>query len=267
LFIELALRLTRPGGLHGFLVPDSFFTGRHFSRIRAHILECSQPLLFCLVESGPWPGVHVGHTAFYCVRRLPAPDPAGPVSTCALRLPSYSHRSRRASESTLSLFSPDREENRPVLIDQAAFRSTPHHAFRVFRDEAESRFVELMERQPLRMEDVVETYSGLIARHGQESVTGPREGAFILKDRRGQVVHRDPDPKDRWSAALHSGAEVEPFRARWRGGAVYIPEDRGELRGITKSGFDLEGDRVLLRQADVAWSSRDEGVVLPASTS
>jgi len=87
LFIELALRLTAQAGCNGFLVPDSFFTGRHFSRIRAHILETCQPLLFCLVESGPWPGVHVGHTAFYCVRRLPAPDPTGPVTTYALRLP------------------------------------------------------------------------------------------------------------------------------------------------------------------------------------
>jgi len=52
-------------------------------------------------------------------------------------------------------------------------------------------------------------------------------------------------------AALHSGAEVEPFRVRWRGGAVYIPENRDDLRKIYKSGFDLDryrGEKVLLRQ-------------------
>ncbi len=251
LFIELALRLTRPGGLHGFLVPDSFFTGRHFSRIRAHILETCQPLLFCLVEAGPWPGVHVGHTAFYCVRRLPTPEPEEPVTTCALSLPAYSHRGRRSADASLPLFPPGREVSQPVLVDPEVFRSTPHHAFRVFRDDDERRFIERLERQPLRLSGVVETYSGLIARYGQESVTGPREGAFVLKDRQGRVIYKDPAPGARWMPALHSGAEVEGFHVRHRGGSVYIPPDRESLRKVYKSGFDLNrygGEKILLRQ-------------------
>jgi methylase of polypeptide subunit release factors len=251
LFIELALRLTRPGGYHGFLVPDSFFTGRHFSRIRAHLLEESQPLLFCLVEAGPWPGVHVGHTAFYCVRRRPTHEPDEPVMTRVLQLPQSTRRSRRTARSKLPLFGAPVERNVPVRVEASVFRDTPHHAFRIFREEGERRFVETIERAPLRCEDLIETYSGLIARFGQETVTGPREGEFVLLDRSGKEILRDAAAGRRWRPALHSGAEVEAFRTRWRGGTLYVPEDYEILRKVYKSGFDIEryaGPKVLLRQ-------------------
>jgi hypothetical protein len=118
----------------------------------------------------------------------------------------------------------------------------------------------------MRLEDVVETYSGLIARYGQESVTGPRDGPFILKDKQGRVVYRDPEPSGRWMPALHSGAEVEAFRVRCRGGAVYIPPDREALRRVYKSGFDLNryrGEKVLLRQTgDNLIAARDKSGLL-----
>jgi|GEM_PF-5318295 len=269
LFIELALRLTRPGGLHGFLVPDSFFTGRHFSRIRAHLLETCRPLLFCLVESGPWPGVHVGHTAFYCVRRLPSPGPPIPVTTTVLSLPSSARRRRKSpaaaragSTGILPLFPGAADREGPVLVDPSVFSKTPHHAFRIYRDRSERDFVDSMEKALLRFEDVVETYSGLIARYGQESVTGPTEGEFILRERGGKVVLRDPEPRIRWRPALHSGSEVEPFRIRWRGGTLYIPDDYEILRRVYKSGFDVEryaAGKVFLRQTgDRLIAARDE---------
>ncbi|MFB3909757.1 MAG: Eco57I restriction-modification methylase domain-containing protein [Candidatus Eisenbacteria bacterium] len=264
LFIELALRLTRPGGLHGFLVPDSFFTGKHFSRIREHILETCRPLLFCLVESGPWPGVHVGHTAYYCVRRLPAPGAARPVMTRVLKLgPPNRRAAKRTGAGTLSLFSSSGEDReRPVLVDVDHLRKTPYTAFRIYRDEAERQFVEDLERTPLRFEDVIETYSGLIARYGQESVTGLRKGEFVLRDRAGRLILSDPDPSGRWRPALRSGSEVEPFRTRWRGGMLYVPDDHETLRKVYKSGFDLEryaADKVLLRQTgDRLVAARDD---------
>jgi methylase of polypeptide subunit release factors len=250
LFIELALRLTRPGGYHGFLVPDSFFTGRHFSKIRKHILETSRPLLFCLVESGPWPGVHVGHTAFYCLRRLPAPETPRTVITTAIQLPPYTRRSRKMSAS-LPLFREEAEDQRPVEVSTDLFERTPHHAFRIFRNEQEREFVDRLERSPCRFEDLIETYSGLIARHGQEGVLGPRPVPFIIRDRQGRIVVQDPDPRQRWKCALHSGSEVEPFRTRWRSGSLYIPDERETLRAVYKSGFDLDkyaGEKVFLRQ-------------------
>lgn len=266
LFIELALRLTRPGGLHGFLVPDSFFTGRHFSRIRAHILETCHPILFCLVESGPWPGVHVGHTAFYCVRRLPAPDESGDVTTCVVQLPPPSKRQRKRSSTTLPLFGTAMAQGEPVLMNVESFRSAPHHAFRIYREEKDRRFVEMLEQSPLRLENLIDTYSGLIARFGQESVTGPRTGEFVLRDRSDDVLVRDPNPGPRWKRALHSGAEVGPFAVKWRGGTLYIPEQYDLLRKIYKSGFALDryaGPKVFLRQTgDRLVAARDsEGLL------
>jgi methylase of polypeptide subunit release factors len=260
LFIELALRLTRPAGLHGFLVPDSFFTGRHFSKIRAHLLQTSRPLLFCLVESGPWPGVHVGHTGFYCVRRLPAPGAAAPVTTSVLQLSAARHRPEAGSGQTLFSGRGDRTE--PVLVDPHVFDKTPHQAFRIYRDPADHRLVEAMDATPLRIENLVDTYSGLIGRYGQESITGPTKGDFVLHDRAMKIVLRDPDPATRWRPALHSGAEVEPFRVRWRGGCVYVPDNREIRRRVYKSGFDIErylrpklflrqtGDRIVAARED-----------------
>jgi hypothetical protein len=102
----------------------------------------------------------------------------------------------------------------------------------------------------------------LIARYGQESVTGPRDGPFVLKDKQGRVVYRDAEPAARWMPALHSGAEVEAFRVRSRGGAVYIPPEREALRKVYKSGFDLNryrGEKVLLRQTgDNLIAARDK---------
>lgn len=249
LFIELALRLTRPGGLHGFLVPDSFFTGRHFSKIRKHILETSQPLLFCLVESGPWPGVHVGHTAFYCLRRLPAPEAVQGVVTSAVQLPPYTRRSKKAS--TMGSLFYEEGEQRPVVVSAELFDRTPHHAFRIFRNDQEREFVDSLERSPSRFADLIETYSGLIARHGQEGVVGPVPSPFVIRDKQRRVVIQDADPQSRWKRALHSGSEVEAFRTRWRSGSVYIPDDRETLRTVYKSGFDLSkyaGEKVFLRQ-------------------
>lgn len=260
LFIELALRLTRPAGLHGFLVPDSFFTGRHFSKIRAHMLETSRPLMFCLVESGPWPGVHVGHTGFYCVRKRPAPAAEHPVTTTVLQVSARSHRIEGGNGPTF--FSTRNDRTGPVLVDPEVFDRTPHHVFRIYRDPAEHRFVETMDATPLRLESLIDTYSGLIGRYGQESITGPRKGDYVLHDRAQKIVLRDPEPASRWRPALHSGAEVEPYRVRWRGGYVYIPDDRDVLRRVYKSGFDVEryaGPKLFLRQTgDRLVAAREE---------
>lgn len=78
LFIELALRLTREGGSHGFLVPDSVLTGHHFSKIRKHLLASAHLYELSLIEAAPWPGAQVGYTVIYAARKkapdLPAPD-------------------------------------------------------------------------------------------------------------------------------------------------------------------------------------------------
>ena len=85
--------------------------------------------------------------------------------------------------------------------------------------------------------------------------------SFILRDRDDTVLVRDPKPEPRWKPALHSGAEVEPFRTRWRGGRLYIPDDRELLRRVYKSGFDLqryERPKLFLRQTgDQLVSARD----------
>ena len=79
LFIELALRLTRDGGCHGFLVPDSVLTGHHFSKIRKHLLTSAFLYELSLIEAAPWPGAQVGYTVIYAAQKK-APDVTAPAT-------------------------------------------------------------------------------------------------------------------------------------------------------------------------------------------
>jgi hypothetical protein len=179
-----------------------------------------------------------------------------------LQLAPLARKQRRRATASLSLFGSGATRSDPVLIDADVLRTTPHHTFRIYREERERRFVEQLERAPLRLEDVIGTYSGLIARPGQEKVMGPRKGVYTLEDRTGTLLLRDARPSRRWKPALHSGAEVEPFRVQWRGGALYIPDDYELLRKVYKSGFDLDRyaqPKIFLRQTgDRMVAARDE---------
>lgn len=241
LFIELALRLCRPGGHHGYLVPDSLLSGHHFSRIRELLLEEADLLELSLLESAPWPGASTGFTLFYSARKkggaLPPPKH---VRNRVLQLA----RGHDDEETTARAVGPE------VLVPLERYQHG--NPMRIYRESEELEFIDRMERSPLRFRDVAWTYSGLIARHGQKSVQAdaPRS-TFELRDTRGALVYVSQDALRHWRPALLSGAEVMPYRALPRGGYLYLPEARENLTVIWKSGFDLERYRqskILLRQ-------------------
>lgn len=239
LFIELALRITRPGGHHGFLVPDSLLAGHHFSRIRERLLLQCELLELTLLESSPWPGASTGFTVFYAVRRRDGTTGAAPL---------VRNRILRAAKS-------DADTAPYVGLDHwvpAAQYSAGAGALRIFREKDEVEFQTRMLQSPLRLRDVLWSYSGLIARYGQKSVQADQALPELrLRDSRGREVLVDPEARTRWRPALLSGAEVLPYRVQWRGGYLYLPETRDQLPKVWKSGFDLKryrGAKIFLRQ-------------------
>lgn len=238
IFMELALRLCRAGGAHGFLVPDSVLAGHYFSRIRRLLVESADLLELTLLEGTLWPGVHVGHTLLYAVRKRGGG--ARPVTV----------RNRILAVAGGRLSPPD--ERTEVRVPSAAYTAGGGAPLRIYRDEAEVEFLARMQASPFRLKDVAWTYSGLIARHGQKSVQAAEpQPQFLLHDARGRAVWQDLAASEHWRRALLSGAEVVPFHVRWRGAHLYWPEPRERLPRVYKSGFDAaryDAPKVFLRQ-------------------
>ncbi len=244
LFMELALKLCRKGGVHGFLVPDSVLTGHHFSRIRKLLLTATDLVELLLVEGGIWQDASTGYALVYAAR-MKGGSRSAPVSV----------RNRVVGRGNGG-------EQKGVWVPAASYSAAGSAPLRVFRDDGELAFLARIQESPFRFRDVTWTYSGLIGRHGQKSIQSDRpDGEFVVQDRHGSMVLEDRAAVDRWRPALLSGGEVTPFSIRWRGGHVYLPEDRESLTRIYKSGFDLtrySRPKVFLRQTgDCLIAARD----------
>ncbi len=239
LFIELALRICRPGGRHGFLVPDSLLAGHHYSRIRERLLSECELLELTLLESSPWPGANTGFTVFYAVRRRDGKS----MAPATVR-----NRVLRAART-------EQDDTAYVSLDHwvpAEQYASAHSALRIFRERDEVELQTRMMQSPLRLHDVLWSYSGLIARYGQKSAQSESPaGQFELRDAHGREIYRDASATSHWRPALWSGAEVLPYRIEWRGGHLYLPESREQLTKVWKSGFDLRryrAPKLFLRQ-------------------
>lgn len=239
IFMELALRLCRAGGVHGFLVPDSVLAGHHFSRIRRLLFSDADPVDLTLIEGALWPGVHVGHTLLYAVRKK-RPGTPGPVHV--------RNRILRATPGRFTVAPDTRELQVPV----AAYGASGSGMLRIYRNQGEVEFLSQMQAAPFRLKDVAWTYSGLIARHGQKTVQAQTVRAELRISRgAGRQAFVDPDASSHWRPALQGGGEVVPFAIRRRGGLLYWPGVREDIPVVYKSGFDLtryEGTKVFLRQ-------------------
>jgi hypothetical protein len=69
LFMEEALRLTRLGGLQGYVVPDSFLLGKYFSRVRSYFLDESLISSIVLFREDFWESGTVGLPVVYIAQR------------------------------------------------------------------------------------------------------------------------------------------------------------------------------------------------------
>lgn len=270
LFMELALRLCRVGGHHGFLVPDSLLAGHHFSRIRDRLLGECDLLELSLIESAPWPGANTGFTVFYAARRKGGGTPAPlQVRNRVLKARPMSAEKQKITEMAQLAWAEMHGEPAPsplrgprgdetvyerieVLVPAEQYRVMPGAPLRIFRERGEIEFLTQMQRCPLRFQDVAWSYSGLIARYGQKTMQSTQAlRDFALLDKRGSEIYRDRDSAPQWRPALLSGSEVLPYRVQWRGGRVYVPSSREDLPTMWKSGFDLDRyqpPKIFLRQ-------------------
>src|SRR5262249_3149201 len=110
---------------------------------------------------------------------------------------------------------------------QSYFEGLRHNRFRLFFSEEDRRFVAAVERGAGRLGDVMSFASGLIGRAGRD--------AIVAESRRGPS----------WRPGSDSGADVLPYRARYRGKFLNFAPP------ALKSGFRearYDAPKLLLRQ-------------------
>jgi SAM-dependent methyltransferase len=211
LFIERGLALVRPGGVLGYIVPDSFLSGRYFEGLRRLLLE--QTLLeLTLVCEDFWEHGRVGQSVILFVRRGEAPaEHRVLVKAC-----------RRVA---------DLAETEPVAIPLPDLAWGQFGRFPLIVDEQERQAARVMEKvaEGHTLGEHLRSYSGLIAKGGQQS---------LLRSANGTA--RGP-----WGRLLRSGREIDRYRLGWEGEEVSLDPT------LIKSGGELTNYRrpkILLRQ-------------------
>lgn len=215
LFVERGLELLRPGGVLGYILPDSFLTGRYFAGLRRLLLQ--QTLLeLTLIREDFWEHGRVGQSVILFVRKAP-PDPGHRVRIRICDRPA-----------DLEAGGPS-EPGGAADVAQTELAWGGHCRFRLNPDAKVRRLLHALESvagaQPLG--SLLTTYSGLIGKRGQASLL------------------RQPGQRGPWGRLLRSGREIDRYHLAWAGAEVCLD------RALIKSGGHLphyQQPKLLLRQ-------------------
>lgn len=211
LFIERGMALVRPGGVLGYIVPDSFLSGRYFEGLRRLLLE--QTLLeLTLVREDFWEHGRVGQSVILFVRRGAAPAGHKVLVKVCQHVADLAH-------------------TEPVAISLADLAWGPLRRFPLIVDGQERQVARAMEAaaEGHTLGEHFRSYSGLIAREGQRSL----------------LRSANPDAAGPWGRLLRSGREIDRYRLQWEGEEVCLDP------ALIKSGGELgyyRQPKILLRQ-------------------
>ncbi|MGE5674320.1 MAG: TaqI-like C-terminal specificity domain-containing protein [Mycobacterium leprae] len=212
MFVERGLDLIREGGVLGYILPDSFLSGRFFAGLRRLILQHTL-LELTLIRTDFWRHGNVGQSVVLFVRKGAAP-PGHSVWI-------------RSCQDLGELLSDAGGERLP--LGDVIWGSLQR--FRVIPDGSTRHDVLAMERScaPETIGHFVRPYSGLIAKHGQASL----------------LRSANPHLRGPWGRLLRSGGEIDRYQLRWAGEEVCLDPK------LIKSGGHLphyRGEKLLLRQ-------------------
>ncbi|MFZ5817524.1 MAG: TaqI-like C-terminal specificity domain-containing protein [Bacillota bacterium] len=211
LFVERGLELLRPGGILGFILPDSFLTGRYFAGLRRLLLQHSL-LELSLIRQDFWSHGRVGQSVILFVRKGPA-------------VPGEQVRVRICD-------TPGELENERV--DEVSLEEVvwgPLRRFRLVPDPVTRQMLRQMEAQAQPLGHWLHSYSGLIGRRGQASLLVRPEDPQSCLGPTGRL--------------LRSGREIDRYCLKWGGALVCLDP------ALIKSGGNhlyYQRPKLLLRQ-------------------
>ena len=211
LFMELALNSTCRGGVHTFIVPDSFLCGQYFGKLRNFMLKNCAFEQIALVSKKIFKAVPGSLVIYSAVKRKPGKD----------------HRLNAVSISN-SIDAPDSKQCYSML--QSEFQHNNKQRFRLFFDEQTHKFVRDFEKNSCcLLGDILTLYSGLVAKSGQSS-----------------IVADSPQRSGNWQRGITSGSAVTPDGiVKWQG--KYIDLDPDKIKsGLSK--VDYSAGKIFIRQ-------------------
>jgi len=204
LFIERALSMTRAGGYHGFIVPDSWLAGRFFEKLRTFLLEQTAIQRLVLISDDFWTGLNIGKSVVYVVRKDRNGSRRKSFAGAVVPAVEYLHDVPARSV--------------PVSVD--AIRRRRRKRIAVYPDAQTRDIVERMENAGDTLGNHIRFYSGLIGRKGRDSI--------VI---RGKPADYSPV---KYGRLIESGRNLERDRLLFND--CYIRHDPA----LYKSGYDPE---------------------------
>lgn len=185
IFMQRALQLVKSGGVHSFIVPDSFLLGKYYSRIRSYILRVSRIRSIMILSQNVF-GAVVGYSIVYVVVKGPS---EGNQLTAILA------QNKEMTQST------------SFSIAQRDFDAAQLKRYRLFFNLEDQEFVQSLESHSRKVSNFVEFKSGLIAKAGQKTITS------------------DKAKTKTWRKGVISGGEIRPFVVNWQGNFINYKKD------------------------------------------
>ncbi|MBP2636753.1 MAG: type restriction m6 adenine methyltransferase, Alw26I/Eco31I/Esp3I family [Firmicutes bacterium] len=208
LFFERGILALKPGGVLGYITPDSYLLGRYYSKIREYILGscCIQELT--LVNNPVFNGAVVGIPAITILRRELC-EGARAASPMAVQ---------KMNDATVKCYQ----------YPQRYFEQQVYNRFRLFFSDKDKSIIDKLEQAPLRFADVAKI------RTGMRSLT-------VQADIKSKVCCGDT-----WQPGLVSSAQVLPFVLNYQGDWLDVNPIKLNRGGWDKK--VMSGPKIFLRQ-------------------
>lgn len=214
LFVERGLELLRPGGVLGFILPDSFLTGRYFAALRRLLLRHSL-LELTLIRRDFWAHGRVGQSVILFLRKTP------PAPHHRVRIRICSGPEELAADEPAAM----------LPLTEVVWGELDR--FRLVSSPELRRQLRQMEEGSLPLHYFLTSYSGLIGRQGQRSL--------LLAAAEGEAAWR----QGLAGRLLRSGREIDRYSLRWEGSWVSLEPSRIKSGG--KRSYYTQ-PKILLRQ-------------------
>lgn len=230
LFFERGVELLAPGGKLAYITPDSFLSGRYFSKLRSFLSQYAINSI-TLLEFTVFPDAAIGKGVITVLTNNANIENKVCVEAAA-------NASQLKSGQFVKRFTYDQQ-----YLDRR---------FSLFFDKEEFEVFHAMQAFAKRFSDCGCIYSGCIARYGQKSIVVHEPAAdHIIYDYQGNIVINDRQAETRWKKLIGRGAYINQYFIKPECQYIYIHEDEAVRRTYAKSGFDLDKyakEKLFIRQ-------------------
>jgi hypothetical protein len=215
IFMNLSIINLCPSGILVYITPDTFLTGRYFSKVRSLILEECRIRKLVVFLKDFWEQGTIGFPTISVLGKEQIPE-------------------RRNRNYITSVFL-DSEENlhgetgKTYLdIPQTDYQVTPYNRFRMYRSLEDRTFVRQLEAHPNRLDAFLEFHVGIRSKVGSDAI----------------VSSEPKGPK--WKRGLIDGNEVLPFKIRWKGNFVEVNPQKLWAGGFSRDVVEIS--KILIRK-------------------